>query len=280
MRKTKAVLCGCLALALLGLCACAALPRASESAPAPESSAPAAPPSVSPSPNPSPSLSPSPVPPSPSLEPSSAPLPLSGLVIGLDPGHQAKGNSEKEPVAPGSSEKKAKVTSGTQGKWSKVPEHEVNLKVALLLRDLLEEQGATVVMTRQTADVDISNVERAQFFNEQQTDYALRLHCNGSENTADHGAFVIVPAEGEHKKQCDAAAKKLIDAYCAETGAKNMGLMAMRNQTGFNWCNRMVINIEMGHMTNKEEDALLTDPDYQVKMAQGICNGILAYYEK
>ncbi len=197
-----------------------------------------------------------------------APLPLSGLVIGLDPGHQAKGNSGKEPVAPGSSEKKAKVTSGTQGKWSKVPEHEVNLKVALLVRDLLEEQGATVVMTRQTADVDISNVGRAQFFNDQKTDFALRLHCNGSENSSDHGAFVIVPTEGEHKKQCDAAAKKLIDAYCAETGAKNMGLRAMGNQTGFNWCNRMVINIEMGYMTNKEEDALLTDSDYQVKMAQ------------
>ena len=59
-----------------------------------------------------------------------------------------------------------------------------------------------------------------------------------------------------------------------------MGLRAMGNQTGFNWCNRMVINIEMGYMTNKEEDALLTDSDYQVKMAQGICNGILAYYEK
>lgn len=277
MRRVKIALCGFVALALLGLSACAAMPHPSvQPSQAPESSAP----SAAPSPSPRPSPSPSPLQPSPSPEPTSAPLPLSGLVIGLDPGHQAKGNSGKEPVAPGSSEKKAKVTSGTQGKWSKVPEHEVNLKVALLVRDLLEEQGATVVMTRQTADVDISNVERAQFFNDQKTDFALRLHCNGSENSSDHGAFVIVPTEGEHKKQCDAAAKKLIDAYCAETGAKNMGLRAMGNQTGFNWCNRMVINIEMGYMTNKEEDALLTDSDYQVKMAQGICNGILAYYEK
>lgn len=41
----------------------------------------------------------------------------------------------------------------------------------------------------------------------------------------------------------------------------------------------MIVNIEMGHMTNKEEDYLLTDPDYQKKMAQGLLNGILRYFE-
>ena len=210
-------------------------------------------------------------------EPTASPLPLQGQVIGLDPGHQAKGNPEKEPVAPGSSEMKNKVTSGTQGRWSGVPEYEVNLQVALMVRDLLEEQGATVVMTRCTNDVNLSNIERAQFFNAQQTDYALRLHCNGSEQTAQHGAFVIVPKEGAYKEECDEAAKILIDAFCTETGAKNMGVIAMSNQTGFNWCERMIINIEMGHMTNREEDALLTDADYQQKMAQGICNGIVQY---
>ena len=50
--------------------------------------------------------------------------------IGIDPGHQAHGNSAQEAVAPGSSETKAKVSSGTYGRFTGVPEYEVNLDVS------------------------------------------------------------------------------------------------------------------------------------------------------
>ena len=42
----------------------------------------------------------------------------------------------------------------------------------------------------------------------------------------------------------------------------------------------MVINIEMGHMTNEEEDMKLADGEYQILMAQGLLNGILAYFDE
>ena len=240
-------------------------------------------PSEKPSPSPVPASTPKPSPtpePIASLSPTeSTALPLEGLVIGLDPGHQAHGNNAKEPVAPGSDEMKKKVSSGTQGRWTKVPEYKVNLQVALLLKDLLEEHGATVVMTRETHDVNISNAERAQFFNEQNTDYALRLHCNGSDDSDIHGAFMLVPTKNPYLEDCDRAAALLIDEYCKATDAKNLGITKRSDQTGFNWCERMVINIEMGHMTNKEEDYLLSNPDYQKKMAQGLLNGILRYFQ-
>ena len=70
------------------------------------------------------------------------PLPLEGLVIGIDPGHQLRANTGVEPVAPGSKVMKRKVSWGTQGRYSGVPEREVNLSVGLKLRDMLEELGA------------------------------------------------------------------------------------------------------------------------------------------
>lgn len=205
--------------------------------------------------------------------------PLAGYVIGVDPGHQLKGNSEKEPNAQGSSKMKNKVTSGTTGRWTKVPEHEINLKVSLLLKDMLEEQGATVIMTRTTADVNISNAERAKLFNQKKTDFAIRIHCNGSENSSDNGAFMIVPAENPYLKESNKGANLVIEQVCKQTGAKNMGIQKSSEQTGFNWCERMVMIIEMGHMTNKDEDYKLSDPSYQNKLAKGMADGIVMYFK-
>lgn len=216
----------------------------------------------------------------PTVEPqtSADTLPLSGYVIGIDSGHQAQGNSEQEPVAPGSSETKAKVSSGTQGRYTGIPEYQVNMNVALLLRDLLQAKGATVVMTHETLDVNISNAERAVFFNENNTDYAIRIHCNGSDDTSVNGALIMVPTENPYLEECNRAASLLIDAYCNATGFKNMGVMSVNNQTGFNWCERMVVLVEMGFMTNYEDDVRLTDTTFQQTMAQGLCDGIEAYF--
>lgn len=222
---------------------------------------------------------------SPTVRPTLSPTPtmdlgeLHGLIIGIDPGHQAHSNSELEPVAPGSSEQKKKVSSGTSGTISGVREHEVNLAVGLLLRDLLEAEGATVIMTRETADVDISNAERAQIFNAYQVDLGLRIHCNGSEDESVQGAFMLVPTENPFQEDCIRAAETILSAYGAVTGINiDRGLTFRSDQTGFNWCERPVVNIEMGHMTNPEEDRKLTELDFQVKMAEGLYQGILAFF--
>lgn len=214
-------------------------------------------------------------------EPTQTPAPkklLSGYIIGIDPGHQRHGNHDKEPQAPGSDMMKAKVSSGTEGIYTHVPEYQVNLDVGLLLRDMLEDAGATVVMTRTTNDVDITNIERAQLFNRKKTDYAIRLHCNGSDNHDKHGAFMLIPTKNPYLSECKRAAQLLIDAYCEATGAKNLGLTYRSDQTGFNWCERMIINIEMGHLSNRDEDILLTSRDYQEKMAEGLFDGIVRYF--
>ena len=54
-----------------------------------------------------------------------------GHVICIDPGHQSRGDSTPEPVAPGSSETKARVTGGTSGVATGQTEYQLNLSVSL-----------------------------------------------------------------------------------------------------------------------------------------------------
>lgn len=208
-------------------------------------------------------------------------LPLSGIVIGIDPGHQAKGNSATEPQAPDSSVKKAKVSSGADGKNTGTPEYKITLAVGLKLRDLLEENGAEVVMTRESSDVDISNKQRAQLFNDAGVDLAVRLHCDGVDDSSVHGALMLVPS-GPYTEgiagQSRAAGEAILSAFVDETGAKNRGISERDDQTGFNWSSVPVCNMEMGCLSNGNEEELLISDDYQQKCAQGVLQGILDYF--
>ena len=65
------------------------------------------------------------------------------IVVVLDPGHQGKGDSTKEPNGPSSSTMKARVTSGCTGVASGVPEYKLVLEISLLLKTELENRGYT-----------------------------------------------------------------------------------------------------------------------------------------
>jgi len=203
---------------------------------------------------------------------------LAGKIIGIDSGHQIKANLGVEPIAPGSSITKMKCSAGTAGINSRVPEYVVNLNVSLKLRDMLEAEGATVIMTHTDNNVNITNIERAQIFNTAKTDFSIRIHCNGMDDTSLNGAFVMQPASNPYLSDCQKGAKCVLDEYIKETGFYSKGVYTFDNQTGFNWCDRMIICIEMGHLSNPSDDARLTNADVQTKMATGIFNGIMKYY--
>jgi N-acetylmuramoyl-L-alanine amidase len=149
---------------------------------------------------------------------------------------------------------------------------------------MLQEAGAMVVLTHDVLDVNISNIQRAQMFNEAQVDLGIRIHCNnGGSERKYTGAFMLVPTENRTKfyEQNVEAAKTILAAYCEETGLPTRykdGITYRSDQTGFNWCERPIVTIEMGHLSNPAEDALLSDPEFQVKMARGLFNGILRYF--
>ena len=213
----------------------------------------------------------------PTPEPTETPR-LYGLRIGIDPGHQEHANSDREPVAPNSSETKAKVASGTSGVSTGVPEYITNLEIALKLRDALEAQGCEVYMTRETNDVDISNMERAEMMNGLGVDLVLRLHCDGSTDRSANGIGMFVRATGEKQEESEAAAQVILESMCAATGARARGVFLRDTYTMNNWSIVPCILVEMGFMSNPAEDEKLNDPAYQDLLVEGMVEGVASYF--
>ena len=117
-----------------------------------------------------------------------------GRTICIDAGHQRYGNNALEAIGPGSSIRKPKVTSGTEGKYTHKAESEVNLETAKKLKGILISRGYKVVMVRESQDVNISNIQRAEIANKSNADLAIRIHCDGSGNSALHGYFILTPS--------------------------------------------------------------------------------------
>lgn len=208
-----------------------------------------------------------------------------GHIIGIDPGHQSESvdMSALEPNGPGSSEMKAKCSTGTQGTYSGVPEYQLNLEVSLQLRDELEQRGYQVVMTRTDNETAISNMERAQYVVEQGAEIYIRIHANGVDSASTSGALTMAPSQNNPYipqlfEQSNRLSQCIIDSYCAATGFQNLGIQYYDNMTGINWSTVPVTILEMGFMTNQNDDLKMNDAEFQKTMVQGIANGIDSYF--
>jgi N-acetylmuramoyl-L-alanine amidase len=206
----------------------------------------------------------------------------SQYLIAIDPGHQGHGNFEQEAIGPGASETKNKVAGGTSGVSTGVAEYELTLDIGLQLRDELEARGYTVIMTRETNEVDISNSERAAVANEADADAFIRIHANGSDNHGAAGAMTICQTpgniyNGDLYEDSRALSDCVLNAYTAATGIDYEYVWETDTMSGINWCDVPVTIVEMGYMTNSEEDMQMQDPQFQKKMTDGIADGIDAF---
>ena len=207
-------------------------------------------------------------------------------MVVIDPGHDLRANSATEPIGPGSSTRKIKDGGGTSGVVSGLAEAELNLRVALRLRALLERASVRVVMTRtRTAGTSIGNVARAQIANRAGAALFLRIHADGSTDPNARGTHTLYPSlRRGWTADVFAASKRAATIMQSELvgalGFPDRGLQERTDFTGFNWADVPVILAEMGFMTNPTEDRFLATGAYQRRAAAGLCRGTLRFLGK
>lgn len=208
---------------------------------------------------------------------------FNGHIVAIDAGHQAKANAEKEPIGPSSETMKAKMPAGAVGTVLGVKEYELTLTVAEKLKEELENKGYQVVMIRESHDVNLSNSERSRLANESGAEIFIRLHANSMENTGVYGALAMCmtaqnPYNAALHDNSYRLAKTIIDQVCALTGTKNRGVQEVDNNGEINWSEIPVAVVEMGFLSNPDEERWLSEGDYQDKIVSGIAAAVDSYF--
>lgn len=210
---------------------------------------------------------------------------LRGRLVAIDAGHQEQEDKELEPIGPGAKEKKAKATNGTVGVSTGLKEYELNLQVAIRLKKELYDRGYEVFMVRESNDVNLSSKERTKMVEESGAEILIRLHANGSAIKNTKGALTICntkknPYVGDRYTENHLLSEKILKNFLEATGTNDKGIWETDSMSGINWSSIPVTILEMGYMSNAEEDEKMATDEYQNKMVEGIANGIDDYFGK
>ncbi|MBP2651334.1 MAG: cwlD 3 [Firmicutes bacterium] len=166
-------------------------------------------------------------------------------------------------------------------------EKDINLAIALELKDVLNNYGAKVLLSRQT-DVDLSPecdnekvrgryhrdlAARVEMVEESDADLFISIHANAVNNPKRHGAEVFYYAKS-------AAGKGLANSIQIELSKVTQVVQAAKTADYFVLRRNKIpaALIEVGYITNAQEKTALQTTAYQKKLAEAIAAGIHNYY--
>lgn len=184
------------------------------------------------------------------------------------------------PSAPDAEEKALVVLDPGHGgeyngaEYGGVKEKDLNLSIASQAARLLEEAGVAVRMTR-IDDRDVDLYARTEYAHGLDATLFVSVHCNASTDHPD--ALGIYTCAYSEESAGWTLAQLLHQTMRAATGAPDFGIEERPNLAVLRTSRIPAALVECGFMSTEEELALLVQPEYQAKLAQGIANGILAY---
>ncbi|HBE80708.1 MAG TPA: hypothetical protein DDW65_23420 [Firmicutes bacterium] len=177
--------------------------------------------------------------------------PVIGKTIVIDPGHGG-------------------IDNGAVGR--QIREKDVNLEIAMRLKDLLEAVGADVILTR-TDDYFVGLYERPYLANNLGAALFISVHTNNHPDLTVHGieVFHFPGRETSQMLAQDILAKITQYTGLAGLGVKQDNFVVIRE------AQMPSILVEVGFLSNFQEESIIKTPEFKDNAAMGIYQGILDY---
>jgi N-acetylmuramoyl-L-alanine amidase len=198
-----------------------------------------------------------------------------GVTVCIDPGHPSE------------------VGEGTTGK--KLTEMHAAWTEALLLKDRLVKQGIKVVMTKTSEKQFVRNRARAEVANKAHADFMIRLHCDSASGSGFTCYYPTQKGKSEGVRgpsqdvldACAAKAEPFHAAFAAalkgklrDNGLKSDLATAVGSRqgalTGSVFSKVPVVLVEMVVLTNRKDEAFLSNKAGQEAMADALYAGVMA----
>jgi N-acetylmuramoyl-L-alanine amidase len=180
--------------------------------------------------------------------------PFDGLYIGVDAGHGGRSSGAVSP--------------------SGINEKDLNLDMALVLKNELEKRGARVVLSR-SEDVDVSMKERADLFKKEKVDLMVSVHCNAGGNPLGEMGTSTYYRHIEYRELAETILHRLL-----EKDVRNFGLIGNFNFSLNAPTEFPSVLVETLFMSSLPEEELLADPGFRRDMMLKVVEGLEDYMDK
>lgn len=168
-----------------------------------------------------------------------------------------------------------------------VVEKDINLAIALQLKQVLNESGIKVVLSRES-DVELSPecdnekvrgryhrdlAARVELVEESDADLFISIHANAASKASQCGTEVYYFGQSEASKDLSTVIKAQLEQATSHSSSAKKGdfFVLRRNKIP-------AVLVEVGYITNPEERELLQSAEYQRKIAEAIGSAINTFY--